>query len=211
MHPPSKIKVRQCRQNDDDDIVAMPVVHIWQVSTSITCPVWCTKGTFFMYYDKWFQKDPHFAHIAFNHEQMKEITTAGYLTAERKVFHDITVYRHHFSHHFDFFILVQPQREFCKTSYVGCLYSMFRCLNWIFRNFLHCIHCFWEHTRMWPDWHPKLSFFTPVGTELKSTRSVCACPQVTRKVSVGQYKISISNTIQYTTYNHAWWGIGWPL
>jgi len=43
-----------------------------------------------MYYDKQFQKDPHFPLIAFNHEQMKESTTAGYLTAERKVFHDIT-------------------------------------------------------------------------------------------------------------------------
>ena len=43
-----------------------------------------------MYYDKQFQKDPHFPLIAFNHEQMKESTTAGYLTAERKSFHDIT-------------------------------------------------------------------------------------------------------------------------
>ena len=44
-----------------------------------------------MYYDKQFQKDPHFPLIAFNHEQMKESTTAGYLTAERKsFFHDIT-------------------------------------------------------------------------------------------------------------------------
>ena len=43
-----------------------------------------------MYYDKWFQKDPHFPLIAFNHEQMKESTTAGYLTAERKLFQDIT-------------------------------------------------------------------------------------------------------------------------
>jgi hypothetical protein len=43
-----------------------------------------------MYYDKRFQKDPHFPLIAFNNEQMKESTTAGYLTAERKSFHDIT-------------------------------------------------------------------------------------------------------------------------
>jgi hypothetical protein len=43
-----------------------------------------------MYYDKRFQKDPHFPLIAFNHEQMKESTTAGYLTAEKKSFHDIT-------------------------------------------------------------------------------------------------------------------------
>ena len=43
-----------------------------------------------MYYDKWFQKDPHFPLIAFNHKQMKESTTSGYLTAERKSFCDIT-------------------------------------------------------------------------------------------------------------------------
>ena len=33
-----------------------------------------------MYYNTWFQKDPHFPIIAFNHEQMEESTTAGYLT-----------------------------------------------------------------------------------------------------------------------------------
>ena len=48
------------------------------------------KRHLLMYYDKRFQKDPHFPLVAFNHEQMKESTTAGYLTAERKVFHDIT-------------------------------------------------------------------------------------------------------------------------
>ena len=48
------------------------------------------KRYLLMYYDKWFQKDSHFPLIAFNHEQMKESTTAGYLTAERKVFHYIT-------------------------------------------------------------------------------------------------------------------------
>ena len=42
------------------------------------------KQHLLMYYDKRFQKDPHFPLIAFNHEQMKESTTAGYLTAERK-------------------------------------------------------------------------------------------------------------------------------
>src|ERR1700683_5237208 len=48
------------------------------------------KRHLLMYYDKQFQKDPHFPLIAFNHEQMKESTTVGYLTAERKSFHDIT-------------------------------------------------------------------------------------------------------------------------
>src|SRR6202050_4399066 len=47
------------------------------------------KRQLLMYYDKQFQKDPHFPLIAFNHEQMKESTTAGYLTAERKSFHNI--------------------------------------------------------------------------------------------------------------------------
>jgi len=42
-----------------------------------------------MYCDKQFQKDPHFPLMAFNHEQTKESTTAGYLTAEREVFHTI--------------------------------------------------------------------------------------------------------------------------
>jgi len=37
-----------------------------------------------------FKKILIFPLIAFNHEQMKESTTAGYLTAERKSFHDIT-------------------------------------------------------------------------------------------------------------------------
>jgi hypothetical protein len=43
-----------------------------------------------MHYNKRFQKDPCFPLISFNHEQIKESTTAGYLTAERKVFTDIT-------------------------------------------------------------------------------------------------------------------------
>ena len=74
------------------------------------------------------------------------------------------VYRHRFSHHFDFFILVRPQSEYCKTSYVGCLYSTLRCLHRFLCDFLQCIHSVQEHTRTWPDWRPKLSFFTPVGT-----------------------------------------------
>jgi hypothetical protein len=48
------------------------------------------KKHLLMYCDKQFQKDPHFPLIAFNHEQMKESTTAGYLTAERKAFQGIT-------------------------------------------------------------------------------------------------------------------------
>jgi len=43
-----------------------------------------------MYYDKQFQKDPHFPLITFNNEQMKESTAAEYITAGRKIFHDIT-------------------------------------------------------------------------------------------------------------------------
>jgi len=39
-----------------------------------------------MHYDKRFQKDPHFPLIAFNHEQMKESTTARYLTCWRGPF-----------------------------------------------------------------------------------------------------------------------------
>ena len=84
------------------------------------------------------------------------------------------MYRHHFSHHFDFFILVWPQRKFCKTSYVGCLYSTFRCLHWFFCDFLLCIHSFQVYTRTWLYWRPKLSLFIPVGTEPKIYQQ-CAC------------------------------------
>ncbi|KDR67903.1 hypothetical protein GALMADRAFT_79167, partial [Galerina marginata CBS 339.88] len=43
-----------------------------------------------MYYDKRFQTDPHFPLIAFNHEQIKESTTAGYLLADKPKFDQIS-------------------------------------------------------------------------------------------------------------------------
>jgi len=39
-----------------------------------------------MYYDKHFQTDSHFPLIAFNHEQIKECTTGGYLLATKSKF-----------------------------------------------------------------------------------------------------------------------------
>ena len=48
------------------------------------------KRHLLMYYDRRFQKDHHFPFIAFNHEQMKKSTTAGFLTGEKQNFHDIT-------------------------------------------------------------------------------------------------------------------------
>jgi hypothetical protein len=48
------------------------------------------KRRLLMYYDKRFQKDPHFPLIAFNHEQIKQCTTAGYLLAEKSKFEDIS-------------------------------------------------------------------------------------------------------------------------
>jgi hypothetical protein len=39
-----------------------------------------------MYHDKRFQKDAHFPLIAFNHEQIKESTTGGYLLAKKPKF-----------------------------------------------------------------------------------------------------------------------------
>ena len=48
------------------------------------------KQHLLMYYDKRFQLDPHFPLIAFNHEQIKESTTAGYLLAEKSNFENIT-------------------------------------------------------------------------------------------------------------------------
>jgi hypothetical protein len=47
------------------------------------------KKHLLMYYDKRFQKDPHFPLIAFNHEQMKEATTGGYLLATKSKFDNI--------------------------------------------------------------------------------------------------------------------------
>ncbi len=48
------------------------------------------KRHLLMYYDKRFQKDPYFPLIAFNHEQIKEGTTGGYLLAEKSKFEDIS-------------------------------------------------------------------------------------------------------------------------
>ena len=44
------------------------------------------KGYLLMYHDKRFQKDPHFPLIAFNHEQIRESTTGGYLMTEKQSF-----------------------------------------------------------------------------------------------------------------------------
>jgi len=43
-----------------------------------------------MYHDKRFQLDSHFLLIAFNHKQIKESTTAGYLLAEKPKFEHIS-------------------------------------------------------------------------------------------------------------------------
>jgi len=48
------------------------------------------KRHLLLYYDKRFQKDPHFPLIAFNHEQIKDCTTAGYLLAEKPKFDSIS-------------------------------------------------------------------------------------------------------------------------
>ena len=48
------------------------------------------KRHLLMYYDKRFQKDPHFPLIAFNHEQIKQATTGGYLLAEKEKFDTIS-------------------------------------------------------------------------------------------------------------------------
>ena len=49
------------------------------------------KRHLLMYHDKRFQTDPHFVLIAFNHEQIKDCTTAGYLLAEKPKFEDISM------------------------------------------------------------------------------------------------------------------------
>ena len=43
-----------------------------------------------MYYDKIFQLDPQSPLIAFNNEQIKESTTAGYILAEKSNFGNIS-------------------------------------------------------------------------------------------------------------------------
>src|ERR1700677_4011905 len=48
------------------------------------------KRHLLMYHDKRFQKDPHFPLIAFNHEQIKQCTTGGYLLAEKFKFENIS-------------------------------------------------------------------------------------------------------------------------
>ena len=48
------------------------------------------KRHLLMYHDKRFQMDPHFPLIAFNHEQIKEGTTGGYLLAEKSKFENIS-------------------------------------------------------------------------------------------------------------------------
>lgn len=48
------------------------------------------KKHLLMYYDKRFQKDPHFPFIAFNHEQIKQATTGSYLLAEKAKFENIS-------------------------------------------------------------------------------------------------------------------------
>jgi len=47
------------------------------------------KRHLLMYHDKRFQKDSHFPLIAFNHEQIKDSTTAGFILAKQKSFDNI--------------------------------------------------------------------------------------------------------------------------
>ena len=48
------------------------------------------KRRLLMYHDKRFQLDPHFPLIAFNHDQIKNSTTGGYLMTEKRNFDEIT-------------------------------------------------------------------------------------------------------------------------
>ena len=47
------------------------------------------KRHLLMYHDKRFQKDPHFSLIAFNHEQIKDSTKAGFILTKQKSFENI--------------------------------------------------------------------------------------------------------------------------
>ena len=48
------------------------------------------KHLLLMYHDKQFQMDPHFPIIAFNHEQIQQGTTGGYLTTKKSSFNSVT-------------------------------------------------------------------------------------------------------------------------
>jgi hypothetical protein len=48
------------------------------------------KRYLLLYHDKRFQMDPHFPLIAFNHEQIKQCTSAGFLLAKKTKFADIS-------------------------------------------------------------------------------------------------------------------------
>jgi hypothetical protein len=48
------------------------------------------KRHLLLYHDKRFQKDSHFPLIAFNHEQIKDTATAGYILSDKQKFNDIT-------------------------------------------------------------------------------------------------------------------------
>jgi hypothetical protein len=48
------------------------------------------KRLLLMYHDKRFQMDPHFPLIAFNHEQIQQSTTGGYLTTKKSSFNSVT-------------------------------------------------------------------------------------------------------------------------
>ena len=52
------------------------------------------KQHLLMYYDKCFQKDPHFPLITFNHEQIKDSTKGGYILAKQKSFDNTANYLH---------------------------------------------------------------------------------------------------------------------
>jgi len=47
------------------------------------------KRHLLLYHDKRFQKDPYFPLIAFNHEQIKDSTTSGFILAKQKSFDNI--------------------------------------------------------------------------------------------------------------------------
>ena len=47
------------------------------------------------------------------------------------------------------------------------LFGLLRCIDSIFCDLFADIHNVREHIKRWPDWHPKWSLFTPVGSELK--------------------------------------------
>jgi len=77
-------------QNCTSNVFRGSFLMVWVVlvmkDRDINCQMQSTSDTSCCIHDKRFQKDPYFPLIAFNHEQIKDSTTSGFILAKQKVF-----------------------------------------------------------------------------------------------------------------------------